>query len=562
MLRRVAAALILLLAAVLRLRGLGESPLDSGELTAVAVARAPASAFLTGVRSASGATPVSPALIRLAAEYGADELHLRLPAALAGVVTVALAMLFLRSLFGARAALAAGLLLAAAPLPVSSARLVSALPLAAAASILAAWLLWRLMRDERRLWATAAAAGAALYGGYAGLAVLAAALAAAALGVVLGRVSRAAASRVLAAAAIALFLFSPWGAYDLPTEPGGQFISPNVSWSLIAGLFSTPFAGLDAAAGLGAVVAALALLGIVVAGLRRPSAALYGVALAALVLAGCLLSAWLAPYVFSPAQILVPIVVVFGFAGFGLDQIVRRIPAPSLWTPLCLVLPALLAWKAAAQPVAPASEDWRAAFGVVLQNVGREDLVAVPLAREASAFYGAELERRMPRRASVASIYNWMIRADRSWLIAGAPARFDPQWGKQWKRLTDHGFPINLSPSAEPAVFFFGPERRRAYIEACHFELPAIVLAQQPLLRDCLRELGTMRGPLRQVGTIVDSTGISLRNPTLLESVTLLAQAAHPEEAWALADAISRREPDLAGAAQAALRAGTPPTSE
>src|SRR6185295_9440675 len=112
---------------------------------------------LPSLRSSASATPLPAYLLRFATLYGIEEEVLRLPAAIAGVAAVAMAMLLLRALFGARAALAAGLVLSTLPLHVAISQAVSPLPLAAAAGLLAAWLAWRLLRGESRLWTTAAA---------------------------------------------------------------------------------------------------------------------------------------------------------------------------------------------------------------------------------------------------------------------------------------------------------------------------------------------------------------------------------------------------------------------
>jgi hypothetical protein len=186
----------------------------------------------------------------------------------------------------------------------------------------------------------------------------------------------------------------------------------------------------------------------------------------------------------------------------------------------------------------------------MLQNLGPHDRVAVPLADGAVAVYGAELGGRLPVRSHLPAANAWLTRVEAGWLIAGWSARLHPLWPKI-RRALDDVFAVNLSPAREPALLYIGKERYPTYLAACHFELPAAVLARQTILRDCLREIGALEGPLRHVRTLSASAGVSLRNPALLESVTLLIEADRIEEAIALAEAVALREGDWLPAQQA-----------
>lgn len=531
------------------------------------LATAPANRFFSDLRGQGGATPAAHAVLRFASLYGLRETPLRLPAAVAGVLAVAASMLLVRALFGWRAALMSGVILAASPAHVEASRQAGAASVSMAAALALSWLLLRLLRGERLLWRTAFAGAVALYCGYAALAVLGAAALVGLWSVARGGPRRAAALRVFVASAIALALFAPWAVYDLPTEPGAQFIAPLSGLPLLREIAVVPLgASLPAAirpeiAGLAAAL--LAITGAVLAWRQRPPAAIFAVALLVVGVAGIVATSWRGPYLLSSTQLLFLLPVLLGLAAVALERAVRLLPWPALWTPGCLAIAAVCAWTLE-RPALPAPpEDWRGAFAVLEQNLGRDDLVAAPLASDAARVYGLELARRMPARDRVTLAYSWLAHEDHGWLIAGLAARLNPEAQKLFSQLADLRFMVDLSPSSEPALYFLGAKRRQTFILACHFDLPAQVLARQAIIRDCLRELGAAEGPLRQVRVLVGDPDVRLRNPTLLESVTLLTHLGKVEEARALAEAIARREPEWpeAQAALAAIPPQAPPAA-
>jgi hypothetical protein len=224
----------------------------------------------------------------------------------------------------------------------------------------------------------------------------------------------------------------------------------------------------------------------------------------------------------------------------------------SYWMAASLTAAAILAWSVerpalSFQRSLTTEPDWRSAFDLVERNIGRDDLVSAPGANDAVEFYGRELQRRISKRDRLAMAFSWTARTDFSWLIAGAGLRFDPNWPETIEHLRQR-FLVDLSPTADPTVFFIGKELHPTYLLACNFELPAETIARSSLLRDCLRQEGAEEGALRQLHVLLANKSVSLANPTLLESVGLLKDAGQLDDARALANAIVLREPQWADA--------------
>jgi hypothetical protein len=455
-------------------------------------------------------------------------------------------------LFGASAALAGGIALAAAPLSVEAARSATPTSLAAALALLFAWLLWRVLRGRGGLALAAVAGGAALHAGYAALAPAFGALLAAA------RFHEpAAAARTAVAVLIALLLFLPWLAYDLPTEPGGEMVPRLSPWVAAAAaphdlLFGAPPRGeppaVERIASL--VVLGLALLGLGRAAWRRPAAAIFALAVVVLGVAGPIATAWLGPRRFTPANALAALPLYLGLAGFGLDGVLRLVPSASLRTLAAFAVAAAFAVQVEVPAFRRPNVDWRGAFEIVLANLGPRTRVVAPLAGAAVEFYAPELERRLPGSWSMARSRAWLAPASEGWIVAGSAARFHPEWRSLRLGLGDR-FWLDLPVAGEPTLSFFSRRKPRLYERACAFRLPAPVLARGTFLRDCLSEVGAAEGPLRQVRQLAAAEGIGLRNPSLLQAVTLLVRAERLAEAEALVDAIASREPTWLAARQA-----------
>jgi len=94
----------------------------------------------------------------------------------------------------------------------------------------------------------------------------------------------------------------------------------------------------------------------------------------------------------------------------------------------------------------------------------------------------------------------------------------------------------------------------------CHFDLPVAVLARQPVLRDCLLEVGPVPAVLDQLDRLLAADHVSLRNPTLLEAVTALHEGGRTDRARELATRIAEREPDWLPARQAVVALESAPT--
>jgi len=557
------AAAILLCAGAARLTDLGDDGLDLFELRAVGLASTSGESIAAELRNQPATTPLHAVVLRAAALYGLREETLRLPSAILGIVALAAAMLFVRDLFGPRAALVTGILLAFSPFPLQLSREATAPSLSAATAAVLAWLLWRLLRSERGFPWAALAGAIALYASYAALAVLAAACVTAAVGFAAGELSRRAALRVAGATLLACLLFVPWAVYDLPTEPGREFAAINAGREIALALLQMPLFGASApstpsAYGLSGTLL-LAALFAPFALRRRRLESLFAWAAIIFAVAGTVTTAYAGPYVFQPAQLLFALPFYFGLTGAALAWCTRRLPL-SARTLACAGVAVVLAFaveRPAAETPVPGRENWRDAIGVVRRNLGRDDTVAIPEAREAVQFYGVDLQRRMPLKDRLPFAYSWVTRPWRSWFIAGWRVRLNPDWPPLMAKLRRARFVVDLSPADEPKVYFSGPERKPTYLAACHMDLPAAVIARQTILRDCLVEVGALDGPLRQVRTL-SSARVSMRNPALLESVQLLADAGKTDEARALAEAIAAQEPDLMLAAREAMQPSAP----
>jgi len=552
-LRVLLAAALLSSAAWLRLGDLDRRGLGDAELRAVAVAAAPGADFLERVRARPGATPLAYAALREGLEWGWREIPVRLPFALAGALAVGAAFLLLQDLFGVAVAAAAAAVFAVSPLAVDTSRQALASGFALPFAFAWAWLLWRVLRRGAGVAAAAAAGVVALYAGYAALAVALAALVTAAVTTLARRAPAAAARRTVAVVGCALLGFAPWALYDLPTEPGRDFVPPPDLWSIAASLPTSllfdaappsPFA-----AGAAAAIAALALLGLAFGLRQREPAVLYAAALALFAPLGALTAAHLGPQPFTLDSVLLAAPAYLGLAFFGLASLVGLAPLPRLAAVATVaggLLVAGLEWdRVQALAAQPARLDWRSAFQVVLANLGAEDRVAAPLATDATAFYGRELlARRLPRRDRIQFVQPWLQQSRRGWLIAGPAARAHPDWGDARTFVEQFRFAVPLGATDEPLVLYLGERRRPTWRAACAFELPAAVVARGTFLRDCLVEVGPDEGPLRQVTVLANSHQVSLANPSLLEAAQLLEDAGQVEAAGSLRAAIAaRRQP-------------------
>ena len=164
--RRLALALVLLLAVVCRAAGAGDR-LGADEGYTWLVAGAPGLDALLERLARYENTP--PLYYLLAAPLpDADEVWLRLPALVAGVAAVPVLYAVVRPLLGTAAALLAALGLAVAPYHVSFSDYARAFTLATLAMLLALWAAARLAQGGRRRWwwLYGAAAAAALYSQY------------------------------------------------------------------------------------------------------------------------------------------------------------------------------------------------------------------------------------------------------------------------------------------------------------------------------------------------------------------------------------------------------------
>lgn len=148
--RHFALPLIIVLAAALRLYGLGDQSLWFDEAASVRIVRQDFRAMLASIRDDERIPPlhylILYAWVRV---FGPAEWSVRLPSALAGIGAVWLLYLFARRLFGAVPALVAALLLAVAPFQIQYAQEARAYSLMLLLSLGSCLLFVRLLQTEK-----------------------------------------------------------------------------------------------------------------------------------------------------------------------------------------------------------------------------------------------------------------------------------------------------------------------------------------------------------------------------------------------------------------------------
>jgi mannosyltransferase len=150
---------VILMAAVLRFRGLGDESLWGDEIRLVSLARRP----VTEVWQRTVFPPLHLVTLKMALALGDSEWTARLPSAAAGVLGVAAIMILSAHLWDHRAALPAGVLLALNPFHLTASREAKYFPLVVLLAILSFLCLWRARRNRGWLWGFAVASLAGMY---------------------------------------------------------------------------------------------------------------------------------------------------------------------------------------------------------------------------------------------------------------------------------------------------------------------------------------------------------------------------------------------------------------
>jgi len=550
-------------AMALRLPSAARTSLDPQEIEAVATAIAPVREFLPGVRRLAGGVPVHFLLLRWLTAYGFEELRIRSAALVAGGLAVVATGTLVRTGFGWPQGVAAATLLAFSPLHAAASG--RALPHALCAFLVLVYALAfeAQLRGRGGRGVALLAALAALYTSYAALFPVGASLLYACAERWRGHISAAALSRALGGSALAVLVFVPWAIYDLAGPRGGGIALANVGWHVPAAV-ARAFAVGAASGGdfIPLVFAALAGLGALRGLFRGAPGAVWSIAIAVLGVAGTAGAARWLRYPFDPVKVLFVLPFYLALVAEGLAAATAPLRAsnarPAATVALAVALAAAAHWAGAPARDSERS-DWRAAANVILRNLGDGDAVAAPAGHRFLLYYAPELERCLAIER-VGLLPGGLQQRARVWLAAGWAARLHPQWSSVRIFLAPRVV-VDLSPASDPAVYYATLDlgRRRTYLEACHFDLPLAVWARQPLLRDCLRELGPLPTILERVDDLARARDLRLRNPALLQAVTLLWQAGRKREAARLAEAIpvGRRHGELG---RPCARRGTRPS--
>ncbi len=541
-----------------------QTSLDVEEIQAVTTSIAPGRDFLPAIRQLPGAAPLQFLVLRWLTAYGFEEGRMRAASLAAGAAAIAATGALVQAWFGGPQGIAAALLLALSPLHGSASQRALPYALCGCLVLLFALAIEKQLRGRGSLSASVAAAAVALYTSYAAFLAVAAALLHAATARWRGQIDARTFRRAVAACGLGLLLFVPWAAYDLTGPRAAQLVVPNVGWDLPVVLARAFGPGAAPGRALAALLfAGLASLG-AVCGLRRGApGATFAVAIALAGIGGTAGAARWMPYAFDPLQVLFVLPFYLALVAEGVAAMTAPLRASVLRWAATVVLAiglAIFAYRGAVAGRSESASDWRAAALVVLRNIANGDAVAAPGGHRFLLYYAPELERRLAV-ARVGLLPAGLNEQPRVWLVAGWGARLHPHWD-QVAGFLESRVVVDLSPARDPAVYYATLDlgRHRTYLEACHFDVPLAIWARQPLLRDCLQELGPLPSVLERIDDLARTQHLRLRNPALLQTVTLLWRAGKKAEAARLAEAVARREPTWqeALAAWAAVRSGAP----
>ncbi len=548
---------LLVLGAAVRFDQLGETGLSLNEIRDALVAEQPLTRLPAAVAQQTGTTPL-PALLTHIAQHrwGRTETTVRASAALFGSATILALGLAGSSLFGAPALVGASLL-ALAPAHITASREGQAAALAGLLVVVLVSCAWRVLQQPA-WWKTlgfAAISTAAFYSHYGAVPVLAAVLMVATVAAAFDRDIRRATGCLFAAALSALFAFAPWLWLDAQAGRGSVMYIPHITTDTFIGL-ARAFAVDDRPVPPAwAIAVACAAAAGVVRGLlaARLASSLVTMSVVAAVATTLAVTHQL-PYPFDPHQILfvLPLYLLLAARGFEWPlQLIRPRARPYLRATIALavIVPNVLVLRG---PAAPPLPDWRAVAAVVGNNAWSDDAVAAPQTREALLFYAPGLLRQVLPEAPAARLAAALEHGVRGWLVAPLSV----QLGGAWPELTrwiNSGNVIDLSVGDDPLILYGGDTSRVTLLrEAAGFDLPTAALARGRWLRELLQQTGPVPAVFRLVDQLAAAEpGISLRNPELLNIVSLLVHSGHREQARGLAIRIAEAEPDWLEAQQA-----------
>ncbi|MBI3786098.1 MAG: glycosyltransferase family 39 protein [Deltaproteobacteria bacterium] len=216
---------------------------------------------------------------------------------------------------------------------------------------------------------------------------------------------------------------------------------------------------------------------------------------------------------------------------------------------LAAVLIAVPLWLEASsvvEVVRIAAPDWRQITQIVRRNWRPDEPIVVLHDRDAFVFYAPDLDSRVeavstPARAMVA-----LGAIEHGWLIAPFAAHLYPGWGavEEWmKRFAA----LDLSPSPQScSLYFVGRNGHDDLLRrAEYFDLPAASLMHGSLLFDLVALEGASNSALWKVDQLaLAPVEPQLRNPSLLNVVYLLAQRGDGDRAASLAYRLATAAPD------------------
>ncbi|MBI1813677.1 MAG: glycosyltransferase family 39 protein [Deltaproteobacteria bacterium] len=548
---------LLVLGAAVRFDQLGKVGLSLNEIRDALIAEQPLTQLPAAVAQQTGTTPLPAILTHIAQHrWGRTETTARASAALFGSATILAVGLAGSVLFGAPALVGAALL-ALAPAHIAASREVQAAALAGLLVVGLVTCAWRVLQQPtwRKTLAFAAISTAAFYSHYGAVPVLAAILVVATVAAAFQRDIRPATGRLFAASLAALFAFAPWLWLDAQAGRGSVMYVPHITTDTFTGLvraFTVDDRPVSPAWVIAVACAAAAGVarGVFEARLASSLVTMSVVATVATTLA----VTYQLPHPFDPHQVLLllPLYLLLAARGFEWPlQLIRPPARPYLRAAvaLAIIVPNLLVLRG---PAATPLPDWRTVAAVVGNNAWSDDAVAAPGAREALLFYAPGLLRQVLPEAPAGRLASALEHGVRGWLVAPLSV----QLGGAWPELTgwiNSGNVIDLSVGDDPLILYGGDTSRAMLLrEIAGFDLPTAALARGRWLRDLLQQTGPVPAVFRLVDQLAAAEpGISLRNPELLNIVSLLVHSGHREQARGLAARIAEAEPDWLEAQQA-----------
>ncbi len=193
--------------------------------------------------------------------------------------------------------------------------------------------------------------------------------------------------------------------------------------------------------------------------------------------------------------------------------------------------------------------DWRAVAEIVRKNATPAERIVVAADRTTFLLHAPDLAWRVEPQYSPGRSLAYFGNIPRGWFIVPRQVRLYPAWPRiaHW---VEQFRVVDLSPDPRIHLFYFAAKGRPAAMQrVAVFDLPAATLARGSLLLELARDQGPSAGVLWKVDQLVLwRTPHFEQNPSLIETVLLLAERGFGDRAASLAYTLAKSDPQWAAA--------------